>query len=70
LQFFPTASSLTDRDPIGEFHGAGFAMHGTAARNGERLELHTFRLRDGTIIGSGSSGPLAGEFAILGGTGR
>ena len=36
----------------------------------ERLELHTFKLRDGTIIGSGTSGALEGEFAILGGTGR
>jgi hypothetical protein len=60
-----------DGDPVGELHGAGFALNGPGAHaETERLELHTFRLRDGTIVGSGTSGPLAGEFAILGGTGR
>jgi len=61
-----------DGDPIGELHGAGFALHGPGAHaeDAERLELHTFRLRDGTIVGSGTSGSLDGEFAILGGTGR
>ena len=43
---------------------------GAASADTERLELHTFKLRDGTIVGSGTSGALDGEFAILGGTGR
>ena len=61
-----------DGDPIGELHGAGFALHGPGSQtdDAERLELHTFRLQDGTIVGSGTSGRLDGEFAILGGTGR
>jgi hypothetical protein len=68
-------ADLLDRpngEPVGELHGTSFALHGAGANAAapERLELHTFRLADGTIIGSGMSGPLDGEFAILGGTGR
>jgi len=56
---------------VGDFIAAGFAMGGSShPAQGERLELHTFNLRDGTIIGSGTAGPLEGVFAILGGTGR
>jgi hypothetical protein len=57
---------------IGELHGAVLTLRGPGARDSdaERLELHTFELRDGTIVGSGTSGALEGEFAILGGTGR
>jgi hypothetical protein len=59
-------------EAIGELHGASFALHGagTHSPEAERLELHTFRLADGTILGSGTLGALEGEFAILGGTGR
>ena len=57
--------------PIGEFYAAGFAIGGGShPAHGERLELHTFKLQDGTIIGSGTAGQLGGVFAILGGTGR
>lgn len=57
--------------PIGEFYAAGFAIGGGShPAHGERLELHTFKLQDGTIIGSGTAGQLEGVFAILGGTGR
>jgi len=57
--------------PIGEFYAAGFAIGGGShPAQSERLELHTFKLRDGTIIGSGTAGQLEGVFAILGGTGR
>jgi len=57
--------------PVGEFYAAAFAIGGGShPAQGERLELHTFKLRDGTIIGSGTSGQLEGVFAILGGTGR
>jgi len=63
---------IDDRDgkPVGEFYAAGFAIGGGShPAQGERLELHTFKLRDGTIIGSGTAGQLEGTFAILGGTG-
>jgi hypothetical protein len=57
-------------EPIGEFYAAGFAIGGGShPAHGERLELHTFKLQDGTIIGSGTAGQLEGTFAILGGTG-
>jgi hypothetical protein len=57
--------------PVGEFYAAAFAVGGGPhPAHGERLELHTFKLRDGTIIGSGTAGQLEGVFAILGGTGR
>ena len=56
---------------LGEFFGAGFAIGGGVhPAQGERLELHTFKLLDGTIIGSGTAGQLEGAFAILGGTGK
>jgi hypothetical protein len=64
---------LTDAkgELLGDFVAAGFAVGGgTHPAHGERLELHTFTLRDGTIIGSGTAGQLDGVFAILGGTGR
>lgn len=58
--------------PVGELHGASLALRGPGSdgSNAERLELHTFKLDAGTIIGSGTSAALEGEFAILGGTGR
>ena len=57
-------------EPVGEFFAAGFAIGGGVhPAQGERIELHTFKLRDGTIIGSGAAGAV-GTFAILGGTGR
>ena len=61
-----------DGEPVGELYGTAFALHGPGAQatDAERLELHTFKLRDGTIIGSGAAGVVEGEFAILGGTGR
>lgn len=38
---------------VGEFFAAGFAIGGGLhPAHGERLELHTFKLRDGTIIGA------------------
>jgi hypothetical protein len=56
---------------VGEFYAAGFAIGGGShPAHGERLELHTFKLRSGTIIGSGTAGQLEGMFAILGGTGH
>lgn len=55
----------------GDLYGAGFALRGPGEPTGpQRLELHTFELRDGTIVGTGTAALLEGTFAILGGTGR
>jgi hypothetical protein len=62
-----------DGTTVGELYGAGFTVHGPAAATAagvERLELHTFRLPEGTIVGSGMLGHGDGVFAVLGGTGR
>jgi hypothetical protein len=32
--------------------------------------MHTFKLGDGSIFGTGTAGSLEGSFAVLGGTGR
>ena len=59
--------------PAGELHIAAFTLHGPGeprAGDAERLELHTFVLENGTIVGSGALGRRGGEFAVLGGTGR
>ncbi len=67
------SGDLTDDvkgERVGEFYAAAFAIGGgSQPAHGERLELHTFKLPDGTIIGSGTAGQLEGVFAILGGTG-
>jgi len=56
---------------VGDLYGAGFALRGPGEPDGpERLELHTFELEDGTIVGSGTAGLGEGTFAVLGGTGR
>ena len=60
-----------DGESVGEFFAAAFALGGAAhPAQTERLELHTFKLRDGVIFGTGTAGRLDGAFAILGGTGR
>jgi hypothetical protein len=51
---------------VGSFRSACF--HGGAGS--ADLELHTFSLADGTIVGMGSSRDGEGAFAIVGGTGR
>src|SRR5712692_11862330 len=58
---------ISKDEQVGDFFGAGFAIGGGAhPAQGERIELHTFKLREGTIIGSGTAGQLDGVFAILG----
>ena len=45
-----------DGAPVGELYGAGFTVHGPSARAAtgvDTLELHTFRLPEGTIVGTG-----------------
>ena len=55
----------------GELFGAAFALRSPGEPAGrERLELHTFELAEGTIVGSGTAGLGEGTFAVLGGTGR
>jgi len=59
-----------DGAPAGALYGAGFALRGPGEPEGpERLELHTFELAGGTIVGTGTVGLSEGTFAILGGTG-
>jgi hypothetical protein len=58
-------------EPVGEFFATAFALGGAAhPAQGERLELHTFKLREGTIFGTGTASGTEGSFAVQGGTGR
>lgn len=60
-----------DGGPVGEFYATAFALGGAShPAQTERLELHTFKLSDGVIFGTGTAGRLEGAFTILGGTGR
>jgi len=65
-----------DGEKIGEFHAAVFHLGapGHVGPGGAgSLELHTFRLPGGSIIGAGTATPDAegdDAFAIIGGTGR
>lgn len=61
---------------VGEFHAALFSL-GAPGQVGPagvgNLELHTFSLPDGSIMGTGTASPDADRedtFAIVGGTGR
>jgi hypothetical protein len=59
-----------DGRAVGRLYGAGFALRGPGEPAGpDRLELHTFELAAGTLVGSGAAGLEEGAFAILGGTG-
>ena len=58
---------------VGELHAAAFTLHGPGeprVGDAERMELQTFVLEEGTLVGTGAAGALGGEFAVLGGTGR
>ena len=60
-----------DGEPIGEFAAAAFTLGGAAhPAAAERMELHTFKLREGSLFGTGTAGQSDGAFAITGGTGR
>ncbi|HEV7687372.1 MAG TPA: hypothetical protein VGQ80_12420 [Acidimicrobiia bacterium] len=65
-----------DGDKVGEFHAALFSLGapGQVGPSGAgSLELHTFVLPDGSIIGTGTATPDPDRddaFAIIGGTGR
>lgn len=56
----------TTGDRVGTFRSATF--HG--GREAADLELHTFDLGDGMLVGMGASQGGEGTFAIIGGTGR
>jgi hypothetical protein len=63
------SGELTDPatgDRVGTFRSATF--HG--GREEADLELHTFDLGDGMLVGMGASQGGEGTFAIIGGTGR
>src|SRR5438552_2378808 len=68
--------TLTDgagRKKVGEFYSAQFATlapFGANAFAAGALEMHTFNLADGTILGMGSHFDGNGTYAIVGGTGR
>lgn len=58
---------------MGEFYSAYFshlAPFGPGPQAAAGLELHTFNLDDGTILGQGSHWGEAGVYAVVGGTGR
>ena len=58
-------------EPVGEFFATAFALGGAAhPAQSERLELHTFKLREGTLFGTGTASGIEGAFAVQGGTGR
>ena len=58
---------------VGEFYStrvATLAPFGATPFAAGGIEMHTFNLGDGSIIGMGSHFGLAGTYAIVGGTGR
>lgn len=55
-----------DGRAVGTFHAACFHGGGAAAD----LELHTFSLAEGMLVGMGATSVGEGSFAIVGGTGR
>jgi hypothetical protein len=65
-----------DGEKVGEFHAAVFSLGppGQVGPGGAgSLELHTFNLPDGSMVGTGTASPDVDRedtFAIVGGTGR
>jgi hypothetical protein len=58
---------------VGELYTVAFAVRSTGSLEPalvDRIEQHTFRLQDGTILGSGTADGADGAFAVVGGTGR
>jgi hypothetical protein len=60
-------------ESTGEFHAAILATaspfdHGQVATGS--MEMHTFKLEDGTLIGMGTTAAGNESFAVVGGTGR
>jgi hypothetical protein len=65
-----------DGEKVGDFHAALFSLAApgqVGPAGAGSLELHTFNLPDGSIIGTGTASPdpdREDTFAIIGGTGR
>jgi hypothetical protein len=58
---------------MGSFVGSLVAVEaegGGTERAGGTIEVHTFRLRDGSLLGMGSTIDGESVFSIVGGTGR
>jgi hypothetical protein len=61
---------------VGEFYAAAFSMHapyGDSPFGATSLEMHTFNLAEGSLVGMGTGqlvGDSAAVYAIVGGTGR
>lgn len=57
---------------VGSFLGSRLAapLRPGALDAGASVEMHTFTLEHGTILGMGSALPGAGVFAVVGGSGR
>jgi len=58
---------------MGEFYSAYFSHlspFGPSSHAAAGLEVHTFNLDDGTILGQGSHWGEEGAYAVVGGTGR
>ncbi len=58
---------------MGEFYSAYFSHlspFGPGAHAAAGIEVHTFNLDDGTILGQGSHWGEEGRYAVVGGTGR
>jgi hypothetical protein len=63
-------SSVPGGAAVGHFTGSYVALDSPFAGALASQEVHTFALRDGTLLGLGTAGFEEGEFAIVGGTGR
>jgi len=60
------------RQPVGAFYGSRLAIQSRGTRHAgsdASVEVHTFVLREGTIVGMGTSVLGRATFAIVGGTG-
>lgn len=57
---------------LGQFYGSRLALQATPGhvRADASVEVHTFVLRDGTIVGMGTSVLGRAVFAVVGGTGK
>lgn len=73
LAMFGELLDAPEGEKLGEFYAAGFffdAPFGPSELSVANLEQHTFKLRDGTLVGMGTASQDEGVYAIVGGTGR